>query len=93
MIGHADHSHVIDPAHRAQIFTPNGMLPGSLLVDGFVAGTWTIQRGAARAELRIATFDSLRAKDRAQVNVEGRRLLAFHSPEAPRHALVFARWK
>ena len=91
LIAHADHARVIDPSHRAQIFTSNGMLPGTLLIDGFVAGTWAIERGTDRVCLRVASFAPLTAADRAEVEAEGRRLLAFAAPEAARRELLFTR--
>jgi hypothetical protein len=92
LISHADHSRVIDPHHRAQIFTPNGMLPGTLLVDGFVAGTWAIDGSI----LRIRCFESIAASHRKLVIDEGRRLLAFaarrEDQNASRHEVQITLW-
>lgn len=93
LLGHADHARVIDPTRRAQIYTANGLLPGTLLVDGFVAATWSIDSSPGRARLRIASFEPLRAADRAEVADEGRRLLAFAEPESLRRDVEFGRRK
>ena len=90
---HADHSRVIDPAHRAAIYTPNGMLPGTLLVDGFVAATWAIERTPTSALLRIASFERIGPAERAEVSAEGQRLLAFAVPESTRRDVLFTRRK
>lgn len=42
LIGYADRSRVIDEAHRRAIFTPNGIMPATVLVDGRVAATLRI---------------------------------------------------
>lgn len=51
LIGYADRSRLIDEEHRRQIFTSNGIVPATVLVDGRVAATLRITppgpRGAA----------------------------------------------
>ena len=42
LLSHADRSRVIADAHRPAITTANLRLPGTFLVDGFVAGTWVV---------------------------------------------------
>ena len=44
-----------------------------LLVDGFVRGTWAIEDG----RLEIDPWEPLSAEQRAAVDAEGERLLAF----------------
>jgi len=41
------------------------------------AGTWRIARSGGRATLSIRPFDNLRPDDRAALELEGERLLAF----------------
>ena len=55
---------------------------GSLLVDGFVGGTWrvTTERGSTR--LRIRALQPLSGSDAAAVAEEGARLLDFMAPDA-----------
>ena len=48
LIGYADHARVIDPADRKAIFGANGVLPGTVLVDGRVAATYRIEAGNAK---------------------------------------------
>jgi hypothetical protein len=50
---------------------------GTILVDGVYAGTWRIARSSDRATLSIHPFDALRSDDRAALELEGARLLAF----------------
>lgn len=83
LLSHFDRSRVMDDEHRKRIGTLNGMVPGTILVDGRVGGIWKVARPAPRrALLTIAPFGRLAARDRAELTQEGRRLLAFVAPEA-----------
>jgi hypothetical protein len=76
VIGHHDRTRVIDHAYRYVIFI------GTLLVDGFVQGTWTIQRQRAAATLTIEPLRRLTATERKMIVEEGERLLDFAAAEA-----------
>ncbi|HEV2013296.1 MAG TPA: winged helix DNA-binding domain-containing protein [Candidatus Dormibacteraeota bacterium] len=78
LIGHDDRTRVIDHAYRYVIFT------GTLLVDGFVHGTWTIKRARDAATLTIEPLRRLTKTDRIAVAEEGDRLLNFAAAEAVR---------
>ncbi|HLL45439.1 MAG TPA: winged helix DNA-binding domain-containing protein [Longimicrobiaceae bacterium] len=83
LLSHADRTRVISEEHRRRIFTPNGIFPGTILVDGFVAGTWKIERHRGVATLRVEPFAPLAAEDQAALAEEGERLLAFAAAEIP----------
>jgi hypothetical protein len=76
LIGHHDRTRVIDHAYRYVIFI------GTLLVDGFVQGTWTIKRQRETATLTIEPLRRLSATERKAVAAEGERLLDFAASEA-----------
>ena len=78
LIGHDDRTRVIDHAYRYVIFI------GTLLVDGFVQGTWTIKRAHDAATLTIEPLRRLTKKDRLAVTEEGERLLKFAAGEPSR---------
>jgi Winged helix DNA-binding domain len=78
LLGHDDRTRVIDPAYRYVIFA------GTLLVDGFVHGTWTIKQGRDTALLTIEPLRRLSKTDRVAVAEEGDRLLTFVAADAPR---------
>ena len=65
------------------------MFPGTVLVNGFVAGTWRIDRPAGAATLSVEPFGKISGKDRAAVAGEGKLLLAFAVPGAA-HDIRFA---
>lgn len=53
LLSHRDRSRILPTAHLGVIGSPNGLIPSTFLVDGAVAGRWTLSvaDGAARAEL------------------------------------------
>jgi hypothetical protein len=56
---------------------------GSLLVDGFVAGTWKILKsGGSAPVVHVKTFRDLPSADASDVADEGARLLRFLEPDA-----------
>jgi hypothetical protein len=76
LIGHHDRTRVIDHAYRYVIFI------GTLLVDGFVQGTWMIKRQRETATLTVEPLRRLTSTDRKGVVEEGERLLDFAAAEA-----------
>jgi DNA glycosylase AlkZ-like len=89
LLAHADRTRVVADAHRKRTSTENGLLP-TVLVDGFVRGTWKIARDGDSATLVVAPFARLSTEDRAAVAEEGARLLAFAAADAGRHDVRFA---
>ena len=97
VLSHADRSRVISAASFGRLSTNNGIFPGSVLIDGFVAGMWRLAkeggRGGAQAirgdaaTLTIELFGP--AREHAQVRSEAERMLAFCAPQAA-HDIRFA---
>jgi hypothetical protein len=83
LLSHADRSRIVAEEHRGRIYTVNGVMPGTILVDGFVAGTWKIERSRGAATLRVESFAPLAADDEAALAAEGERLLDFAAAEIP----------
>lgn len=77
LLSHADRTRIMDDERRTLVFTKNGIIRATVLVDGFVRGTWTITRQGGVATLHIAPFAPLPQQDRAALTEEGARLLAF----------------
>jgi Winged helix DNA-binding domain len=90
VLSHADRTRIISEPNRQRMFTRNGIFPGTVLVNGFVAGMWKITRSRAAATLTIELFGPLGPRDRARVTDEGGRLLAFAAPEAEARDIRFA---
>ena len=89
LLSHADRSRIVDVDIRRPAQVVNGVLPGTVLVDGRVAAMWSIERAKGAATLVVTPFRRLTAADRASVADEGTRLLAFTAADAVDHDLRF----
>jgi DNA glycosylase AlkZ-like len=75
---------------RARVSPPDGVPAwtevgwGTVLVDGFVAARWRLDREDEQATLRIEPFVKLARDDRTAVSEEGKRLAAFLATDAAR---------
>ena len=90
LLSHADRSRVISDAHRKHVFTVNGFVRGTVLIDGFVAGMWRIAEEKTRSVIHIESFMGIRGRLRASVEEEGLRLAEFVSGGARRHDFRFS---
>ncbi|MBR7836342.1 AlkZ family DNA glycosylase [Actinospica durhamensis] len=63
LLSHADRSRILDPTHRSAVFTQNGRILGTVLVDGFVAATWRFEEraGAEDGGQGVLTVEPLHA--------------------------------
>lgn len=84
LIGHDDRTRVIDRAYRYSIFM------GTLLVDGFVQGTWTVKRVRDTATLAIEPLRRLTKTERVAVAEEGDRLVNFVAGDSARQDVRIA---
>jgi hypothetical protein len=88
LLAHADRSRVLSEVHRARVFTVNGIVRGTVLLDGFVAGVWKIERAKNTATVVLEPFTRWSKADRLGVEEEALELLAFTSDgEGERHAV------
>jgi len=78
LLSHADRGRVVPEEYRRLLRSPNGLLPGTVLVSGMVRGSWAHADG----RLTVTPFAPLSVRDTAAVTAEGRRLLAFLAPDA-----------
>jgi DNA glycosylase AlkZ-like len=90
LLGHADRTRVISDEHRKAIATKNAVMPGTILVDGFVRGTWKTETERSTATLSIRALAPLSARDRAELAEEGARLLDFAAGECTVRDVKFA---
>jgi Winged helix DNA-binding domain len=76
LLSHADRTRVISDAHRKRLFSgKNGVFPGTVLVDGFVAGTWELVGKGEATSMRVRPYVALRGGVLDAVISEGNRLL------------------
>jgi hypothetical protein len=74
LLSHADRTRIVADEHRKLIFVGNG-IRASFLVDGFVRGTWKLDRDPATVV--VEPFEPLSKEHRVAVAEEGDRLAAF----------------
>ena len=89
LLAHADRTRILGAVPTSRIITVNGLVLGTILVDGFVGGLWKIARARGAATLHVTLFAPLAPPDRAALAGEGARLLAFAAP-GETHTLRFS---
>jgi Winged helix DNA-binding domain len=82
LLAFADRSRIIADQHRPAIATRNLLVPATFLVDGFVAGTWKLERKAKTAALVVKPFGTLPRPVRRDLEEEGEKLLRFAEEDA-----------
>jgi len=87
VLSHAERSRVISAEATRRLYTINGVIPGAVLIDGFVAGMWRLARSQGEATVTIELFGPARERD--ALAAEAERVLAFAAPGAAR-AIRFA---
>ncbi len=89
VLGHHDRTRVIADAHRPHVATKNLQILPTFLVDGFVAGTWKLDRARASATLTLRPFDGLSKKVKDELQREGAGLVKFVEPDAAKQLVLF----
>jgi hypothetical protein len=89
ILSHADRTRIITDEHRRVVITNNGQVLPTILVDGFVAGTWKLARVQKTASLTVSTFATLAAFAQAELAAEGESLARFLQPDAEQFELRF----
>ena len=73
LLGHDDRSRIIADEHRPIVATKNLRILPTFLIDGFVAGTWTI----VRKKLELTPFGKLDKRTRGALEDEAQALVAW----------------
>ena len=82
VLAHDDRSRVIADEHRPLVTTKNLRVKATFLLDGVVAGTWSIEVKRKVATLTLAPFGSLPKRARPELDAEAEALLRFAEPDA-----------
>ena len=85
LIAYQYRDRVIAPGHRPAIYSKNGIIEATFLVDGFVAGTWSVVRTKRDAVIALHPFARLAPADRTAALAEAERLARFAVPDANVH--------
>nr|WP_223242703.1 winged helix DNA-binding domain-containing protein [Streptomyces sp. CBMA123] len=74
LLSHADRGRVLPAEYKERVMTRNGLVPGTLLVDGLVTGTWRL---TPERDVVVEPFVRLARADREAAEAEAQRVLAF----------------
>jgi hypothetical protein len=96
ILSHADRNRIINDDGRKAIATKNGLIPGTILIDGFVAGTWTVDaeatvKKASRAAPGVVTvtpFSRLAKRTAASLAAPGRAIAGLAGHDAKNSRVV-----
>ena len=82
LLAHADRTRILPPGKHLGLFSSNGIMKGSVLVDGFVRGQWIPTSKGSTTTMNITPFDRpLKRVEARAVEEEGRALLRFLAPD------------
>jgi hypothetical protein len=79
LLGHAIRTRIVSDEDRKQVVPGRAIVRPTFLVDGFVAGIWSLERST----LFVMPFRPLSDEARAEVAAEAERLVEFVAPDAP----------
>lgn len=87
LLSHAERSRMFDPDHRRLIFTENGIIHATVLLDGFVRATWKLTTTARAASIAVRLLPGPPPAEPHRVAVEqqARGLLARAAPGVVHH--------
>jgi hypothetical protein len=81
LLAFADRTRIMTDEVRRQVCVGSGVA-ATVLVDGTVAATWSIDRAAGTAVLTVQPLRPIAPADHAAVEAEAERLLAFTDPDS-----------
>lgn len=82
LLSHDDRRRVIADEHRSHVFSKNLQVRATVLIDGFVAAAWRLERKKQAAVLVVEPFSPIPRKTMAAIEEEGEALLRFTDPDA-----------
>lgn len=87
VLSHADRTRVISDEYRKAVFLTAGRVRATILLDGFVAGVWKIEKSRNMATLVIEPFERLSRQDRDYLTEEGEKLVRFVGDDVKAHSV------
>jgi Winged helix DNA-binding domain len=78
---------ILPEPYRKAVIQKNGDTLQTVLVEGFVAATWRVERARRGAALVVEPFEGLPKAALAELEAEAMRTLVFVEPDAPSHAV------
>ena len=82
VLSHADRTRVLADEHRGAVVTKNLRVRPTFLWEGFVRGTWDLERKKGAAALVVTPFEALPKRAARALEEEGEALLRFAEEDA-----------
>ena len=79
---------ILSEARRRTVIAKNGDVAQTILVDGMVAGTWSVTVKPPDATIVVMPFGRLATADRVALIAEGERLARFIAPASTAHRVT-----
>jgi len=83
----AERVRILAEAHRKTVIAKNGDVAPTILVDGMIAGTWSVTAKPKEATITVTPFGRLTKSDRVALIDEGEQLARFIAPDAKSHGV------
>lgn len=90
LLSHDKRTRIVPEEYRKGVYLPGLRVAATILVDGFVAGSWKVETAKGAATLTITPFATLSAQARTALADEAEQLVRFVAPEAKTHAVRFS---
>lgn len=82
LLSHKNRTRIIADEYRSRVFTVNGIIKATFLIDGYVQGLWRIEQKRKSSTLIIEPFKSLLQVDKDELAIEGAKLLNFAAADS-----------
>lgn len=82
LLAHDDRTRIVADAYRKYVYLPGLRVAATLLVDGMVAATWSVESKKGVATVVIQPFGKLAKSARDEAVTEGEELARFIAPDA-----------
>ncbi|HYH12860.1 MAG TPA: winged helix DNA-binding domain-containing protein [Thermomicrobiales bacterium] len=89
ILSHAHRTRITLKEDWPKIGTVNGLIAATLLVDGYVRGTWDIVEEREGLAVEVTPFIDLSMDEKDEIVEEAGAMLAFAAPDASRHQVRF----
>lgn len=89
LLSYHNRTRIMRDNDKINVFTKNGIIRATVLIDGFVSGLWSIEEQRGTATLQINPFRPISSADQAALHEEGVKLLTFAAADAAYHEIRF----
>ncbi|MFY0758651.1 winged helix DNA-binding domain-containing protein [Metabacillus dongyingensis] len=90
LLSHKNRTRIIADEYRSRVFTVNGIIKATFLIDGYVQGLWRIEQKRKSSTLIIEPFKSLLQVDKDELAIEGAKLMDFVAPDSKVRDIQFS---